>query len=199
MPPDWGGGFRPADDRGPVPVLLELLVVVAVRLAGQGDAPSMVSHCRWPGVRLWFWSEVAVRLTSSSALSSPTGGGRHRRSCRASRSWSAPSRAVHIAVQDEPCLSLAAAPVCRRPRIGRQCVAALPGSWCARRRLRCVSLLQGRPHGQVPGLRPRVDAEGGPDPPSPPGGQEVGDYRSLCWFGRGLCESRSNSVVTPAG
>ena len=74
VPPGLGGGSRPADDRGPDPVLPELLVAVAVRLAGQGDAPSMVLHCRWPGVRLWLWSEVAVRLTSSSVLSSPTGG-----------------------------------------------------------------------------------------------------------------------------
>ena len=29
--------------------------------------------------------------------------------------------------------------------------------------------------------------------------EEAGDYRSLCWFGRGLCESRSNPVVAPAG
>ena len=105
-----------------------------------------------------------------------------------------------VAVQDEPCLSLAAAPVCCRPHTWRQCVAALSGNWCARRRLKyvCFSCRAG-PHGQVPGPRPRVDAEGGPDPPSPPGGQKIGDYRSLCWFGWGLCESRSNSVVTPAG
>ena len=47
VPPGLGveGAVRPVDDReGPVPVLPELLVVVAVRLAGQGDAPSMVLH-----------------------------------------------------------------------------------------------------------------------------------------------------------
>ena len=46
MPPGLGveGAVRPADDRGPVSVLLELLVAAAVRLTGQGDAPSMVLH-----------------------------------------------------------------------------------------------------------------------------------------------------------
>ena len=65
-----------------------------------------------------------------------------------------------------------------------------------------------------PGLAPLCWREGGPDPPqlpveeagmgrpsppSPSEGQEVGDYRSLCWFGRGLCDGWSNSVVTPVG
>ena len=110
----------------------------------------MVLHCRWPGVRLWFWSGVAVRLTSSSGLSSPTGGGRHRRSCRAPRSWSAPSRAVQSwsrtsrASPSPPLLSVAG-------RASGGSASPLSGNWCARRRLRCVS-----PAGPAPRTGPRV-------------------------------------------
>ena len=88
MPPDWVEGAVPQTIGSPVPVLLELLVVVVVHLAGLGDALSMVLHLSMSQMSgFGFWSEVAVHLISSSGLSSPTGGGIDtRRSCRASRS-----------------------------------------------------------------------------------------------------------------
>ena len=55
---------------GPVPVLPELLAVVAVRLAGQGDARLWSCTVDGQVSGFWVWSEVAVRLISSSALSS---------------------------------------------------------------------------------------------------------------------------------
>ena len=124
MPPGLGvEGAVPQTIGGPVPVLLELLVAVVVHLAGQGDAPSMVPHCRWPGVRLWLWSEVAVRLDLQLHAELPD----MRR--QAQTIVARPAVLVcavsgsSVAVQDEPCLSFTArSSSVSRPRIGRQYV-----------------------------------------------------------------------------
>ena len=141
--------------------------------------------------------EMAVRLTSSSALSSPTGGAGTRRSCRAPRSWSALSRAVQSrsrtsrASPSPPLLSVSG------PRIWRQCVAPV-GQLVREEAVEVRLSCRAAPHGRSTGSAPPCWREGGPDPPqppveeagmsrpsppSPPGGQEVRDYRSLCWFG----------------
>ncbi|ESU40134.1 Hypothetical protein GSB_155363 [Giardia duodenalis] len=172
---DLGWRAVPQMIGSPVPVLLELLVVVVVHLAGL-VTPRLWS-CTVDGQvsGFWFWSEVAVRLTSSSGLSSLTGGGTGtRRSCRASWSWSMPSSGSSdrgpgpgpcgtrgTSPSSAPGRTRASpsphAPVCRRPHIWRQYVAALSGNWCARRRLRYVCSPAGRPlHGQVPGSRAPV-------------------------------------------
>lgn len=155
---------------GPVPVLLELLVVVVVHLAGLVTPTSMVLHLSMSQMSgFWFWSEVAVRLTSSSALSS-LDRRRYRHettmSClvvlvhavfgqfiswsRARAVWH-PGQVPLVCARTDPCLSFTArSSSVSRPHIWRQCVAALSGSRCARRRLKYVSLLQGWPlHGQV--------------------------------------------------
>ena len=170
----WGGGaVRPVDDReGPVPVLLELLVAVVVHLAGLHHANvNRLVAVGQEDVRLWFWSEVAVRLDLQLRVELPNRRRyRHGRSCRAPRSWSMPSSGSSYrgpgpgpcgirgrSPSSAPGRTRASpsphAPVCRRPRIGRQCVAALSGSWCARRRLRCVS-----PAGRPPRTGPQVCA-----------------------------------------
>ncbi|ESU40556.1 Hypothetical protein GSB_155023, partial [Giardia duodenalis] len=167
--------------------------------------------CRWPGVRLWFWSEVAVRLTSSSALNSPTGGGT-RRSCRASWSWSALSRAVYIVVQGPGRAS--PSPPAPRQSAGRtsggsaSLLCRVTGA-CTRRRLKYVSPAEPAPSTDgPPGPRPRVDVEGGPDPPQLLV-EEAGHEQAEPSFSLGRPGSRRLSqplrepveppVVTPAG
>ena len=95
-------------------------------------------------------------MISSSALSSPTvGAGTDDRVVPRG-----PGRTVSgssVAVQDEPCLSLAAAPVCRRPCIWGQCVA--PVGQLVREEAAEVRLSPAgpAPTDRSPGPRPCVD------------------------------------------
>ena len=153
----WREPSVPQTIEGPVPVLPELLVAVAVRLAGQGDAPSTVPHCRWPGVRLWLWSEVAMCLDLQLRAELPDRR-RYRHetimSClvvlvhavfgqfiswsRARAVWH-PGHVPLVCARTDPCLSFTArSSSVSRPPLWRQCVAALSGNWCVRRRLKYV-------------------------------------------------------------
>ena len=145
----------------------------------------MVLHCRWPGVRLWFWSwRWLCVLISSSGLSSPTGGGRHRRSCRASRSWSHRLRAVQSRSMTSRASPSPPAPVCRRPRIWRQCVA--PVGQLVREEAAEVRLSPAgpAPTDGPPGPRPRADVrEARPSfSPGRPGGRRL-SQPLLVWAG----------------